>query len=208
MAKRWRKEELTYLKRYSAKKTAAELAKRFKTDVGELTDRLEELELSTKDGKGYKEPYVDPTLTEYEAGLQAFYAGKWSVAAKKFGQVVDESDQPDIASRARIFLAACQERDRGEEPVEDPYLEAVAAKNRGDYELALELCGRGGRRGKDERFAYLAASALALSGQTDEAIKVLLQAVEMEPENRIHAFHDPDFAALKGEPEFDGLYQE
>jgi tetratricopeptide (TPR) repeat protein len=207
MAKRWRKEEQTYLKRYAAKKTAADLAKRFKTDVAELTIQLEELELSSKDGLGYKEPYVDPTLTEYEAGLQAYYAGKWSVAAKKFDQVAAQSDQPDIVSRARIFLTACQEHDAGEEVSEDPYLDAVAAKNRGEYDAALELCARGGRRGKDERFAYLAASALALDEQTEEAIKVLLQAIEMEPQNRIHAFHDPDFASLKGEPGFDALYE-
>ncbi|HVS62942.1 MAG TPA: hypothetical protein VMT85_05485 [Thermoanaerobaculia bacterium] len=208
MAKRWRKEEKTYLRRYAAKKTVAELATRFKTDTGDVVAQLEELERSSKDGQGYKEPYVDPTLTEYEAGLEAYYAKKWSVAAKKFSHVVEESDQPDIAARARVFLAACEEREAGaEEEGEDPYLEAVAAKNRGDYEAALELCGRGGRRGKDERFAYLAASALALQGQTDEAVKVLLQSIEMEPDNRIHAYHDPDFASLQGVPEYDALYE-
>jgi tetratricopeptide (TPR) repeat protein len=208
MAKRWRKEEKTYLRRYAAKKSVAELATRFKVDAVEVTAQLEELELSSKDGQGYKEPYVDPTLTEYEAGLEAYYAKKWSVAAKKFSHVAEESDQPDIAARARLFLAACQERDAGSgEESEDPYLEAVAAKNRGDFGTALELSSRGGRRGKDERFAYLAASALALSGQIEEAVKVLLQAIEMEPENRIHAYHDPDFASLQGVPEFDALYE-
>lgn len=208
MAKRWRKEEFTYLRRYAAKKTVAELASRFKTDTDEVTARLEELELCSKDGFGYKEPYVDPTLTEYEAGLEAYHAGKWSVAAKKFSQVVEESDQADIASRARVYLAACEERSAGgDEEVEDPYLEAVAAKNRGEYDVVIDLCGRGGRRGKDERFAYLAASALALSGDTEEAVKVLLQAIEMEPDNRIHAYHDPDFASLEGHPEFDALYE-
>lgn len=208
MAKRWRKEEFTYLRRYAAKKTVAELATRFKADTKEVTARLEELELSSKDGMGYKEPYVDPTLTEYEAGLEAYHAGKWSVAAKKFNQVVEGSDQSDVSSRARIYLAACEERSGGADAdIDDPYLEAVAAKNRGEYDVALELCGRGGRRGKDERFAYLAASALALSGETEEAIKVLLQAIEMEPDNRIHAYHDPDFASLEGEPEFDALYE-
>jgi tetratricopeptide (TPR) repeat protein len=155
--------------------------------------------------KKSKESEVDPTLTEYEAGLEAYYAKKWSAAAKKFSRVA-ESDQPDLAARARIFLAACDEKGAAAEAIEDPYLEGVAAKNRGEYDVALELCGRGGRRGKDERFAYLAASALALSGQTEEAVKVLLQAIEMEPENRIHAFHDPDFDSLDGVPEFDALY--
>jgi hypothetical protein len=83
----------------------------------------------------------------------------------------------------------------------------VVAKNRGDYAAVLEVCARGGRRGKDERFAYLAASALALSGDLDEAVKVLQQAIELNPENRVHAFHDPDFRVLRGHAGFDGLYE-
>jgi hypothetical protein len=68
--------------------------------------------------------------------------------------------------------------------------------------VALELCKRGGRQGKDERFAYLAASIHALRGEHDDALKLLELATEMNPKNRIHAYHDPDFAALRGREGF------
>ena len=51
---------------------------------------------------------------------------------------------------------------------------------------------------KDERFAYLAASIHAAEGRTDEAAKALSRAIELNPKNRVHAFHDPDFAELRG----------
>ena len=63
----------------------------------------------------------------------------------------------------------------------DPYLTAVVAKNRGDLEAAMESCNRGGLKGKDARFAYLAAAIEGLRGNQDEAAKLLLKAIEMDP---------------------------
>ena len=61
----------------------------------------------------------------------------------------------------------------------------------------FQISRKGGRDQKDERFAYLAASIHAVEDRLDEAAEVLARAVELNPKNRIHAFHDPDFAELR-----------
>lgn len=209
MATRWKKTDETYLKRYASSRSSAELAERFGVDEGTVIEKLKELRLVTKDGQGHSEPYIDPLLGVFEKGIGAFHKQQFKEAQKLLAQVEEESDQPDLAARARVYLEACRLRTASpEEPAEeDPFLEAVMAKNTGDFETAMEICSRGGRRGKDERFAYLAASIFALEGNTDEALNVLQTAIELNPKNRVHAYHDPDFDGLRGTSEFNQLFE-
>ena len=109
-----------------------------------------------------------------------------------------------MKDRARQFLLVSRQKLEagGGKPAQDaaetdPYLLAVYEKNRGNLEGALEMSRKGGRDQKDERFAYLAASIHAAEDRLDEAVQALTKAVELNPKNRIHAFHDPDFAELR-----------
>ena len=141
-------------------------------------------------------------LDLYGKGLERLHAGDWAKAAELFEKVLAAADdEPTIAARARQYLAASRQRIDGAGPrpakADDPFLEAVFEKNRGDLDAALALCRKGGRDGKDERFAYLAASIYAVQDRTDEAVEALARAVELNPKNRIHAFHDADFAELR-----------
>lgn len=207
MAKRWKKEQVTYLKRYGKSKTVAELAERFRTNDEEVVAKLVESGVTSKDGYGYQEPFIDPTLADFEKGLKLIHAGKFAEGKKLFAKVAAESEQVDLAARARSYLVTVQRRTAGQTGTEDPYLEAVLAKNDGDLEGALDACSRGGRRSKDERFAYLAASIRALQGETGEALELLGLAIELNPKNRVHAFHDPDFESLHNEPQFVELFE-
>jgi tetratricopeptide (TPR) repeat protein len=151
----------------------------------------------------------DPALAALTQGLAALQAKDWAKAVQLFEQAVEQSDQPEVKDRAKQFLAAsrhkAEDAARGEarpakgaaddEP--DPYLLAVYEKNRGNLEQALEISRQGGRDQKDERFAYLVASIHAVEDRLEEAAQVLAKAVELNPKNRIHAFHDPDFAELR-----------
>lgn len=149
--------------------------------------------------------YVDPGVAPYESALKAFYGGKYDKAEKLFEQAGEATEQTDLAARARTFQLACRQRLEDAPAPDDPFLEAVIAKNSGDFDTAMELCTRGGRRGKDERFAYLAASVAAVRGDSDDAITLLQQAIEMNDENRIHAYHDPDFDGLREDETFEQL---
>jgi tetratricopeptide (TPR) repeat protein len=147
----------------------------------------------------------DPGVDGLEKGLRALYAKKYPQAEKHLAQAAAAAEQSDVASRARRYLAVARER-LAKEVTPDPYLEAVYERNRGNLEVALEICGRGGRTGKDERFAHLAASIHAARGDTDKAAKLLETAIQLDPRNRILAYHDADFAALREHPEHAGLF--
>lgn len=207
MAKSWKDSEIDYLKRFAKSKTLKQLAQRFGTDADAVTGKLVELDLTTKDGKPETGAAADPILGVYENAVREAYRGKWKQAAALFEKVVAEGDQPEISERARQYLAACRRRlAPDDDGGVDAYTSAVFAKNRGDYDQALSICKEGGRSKKDERFAFLAASIYSLTEREEEAAEALALAIEMNPKNRVHAFHDPDFAALRGQKEHAHLF--
>jgi tetratricopeptide (TPR) repeat protein len=141
----------------------------------------------------------DPALDALTQGLAALQAKDWTKAVERFEAAVELSDRLEVKDRARQFLTASRQKAGGEGKggESDPYLQALYEKNRGNLEEALEMSRKGGRDQKDERFAYLAASIHAVENRLDEAAEGLAKAVELNPKNRIHAFHDPDFAELR-----------
>jgi tetratricopeptide (TPR) repeat protein len=208
MSRKWRKEDDTYFKRYARKRTLDELVARFRTEPDQVKAHLEELKLQTKDGHGYQEPWVDPALADFEKGLAAFHTNKIATASKHFQVVLDSSDESDLRNRAQVYLDVCEARESvDDEKSDDPFLEAVVAKNLGDFEAAMAVCNAGGRRSKDERFAYLAATVKAAAGEEEEALALLRQAIEMNPENRVHAFHDSDFDSMRSSADFEELFE-
>ena len=208
MAKRWKAPEITYLKRYAKIRTLDELAKRFKTKPDEVEKKLVELVLTSKDGRGIKPRRKLPLVGEFERGLKAFDKGKYAEAKKHFNRVIEETGEIDLAARAKRYLKISQAKTTKKKrvPAKDPFLEAVYQRNRGNLDQALAICSRGGRQGKDERFAYLAASIYAVLDDKESAAKYLELAIELNPKNRIHAFHDNDFESLRSDPELRQLF--
>lgn len=206
--KDWTTKETSYLKRYADSKRLAELAQRFETDEAEVQAKLSELGLSAKDSPPESRLGDEPLLETYEEGLKALYGGARKKAQGLFEKVIEECDQPELAERARQLLtAARREKADGEPETDDDFLRAVFEKNRGHHDKALEIAKRGGRTGKDERFAYLEASVHALEDRLDEAAEALERAIEMNAQNRVHAFHDPDFAGLRSSSEHAELFR-
>jgi tetratricopeptide (TPR) repeat protein len=203
MAKRWKKQEVTYLKRYAEKKHVAELAERFRTNNDEVSRKLTELGLEAKDSASIRALPPDPQLGIFEKGLKALHQNKWREASKYFEKILGETGESDLAQRSRRYLGVChQNLAKAGAKDKDPFLLAVYESNRGNYEEALALCSRGGRQSKDERFAYLAASVYSLTGDLEKASKFLALAIELNPKNRIHAYHDSDFEALRDSSEY------
>jgi len=208
MAKDWSSKEITYLKRYATGKRIAELAQRLEAEEADVQVKLEELGLAAKDSPRKSRLGNEPLLATYEDALRALYGGDRAKAETLFRKVVEECDQPELAERARQLLATSrQDPAAAATESEDDFLQAVYEKNRGNPERALEIARRGGRTGKDERFAYLEASVHAQAERLDDAAAALAKAIELEPKNRVHAFHDPDFAALRKSQEHAGLFR-
>lgn len=208
MAKRWKPQEITYLKRYSKSRTLSELAERFKTKPEEVETKLVDLVLTSKDGRGVKPRRQVPLVDVFERGLKAFEKGKYAEAKKHFNKVLQETGEIDLSARVKRYLLICESQTgkRTKKTAGDPFLQAVYERNRGNLEEALAICSRGGRQSKDERFAYLAASIFAVMEDKENAAKFLELAIELNPKNRIHAFHETDFEVLRSDPEFRQLF--
>lgn len=154
-------------------------------------------------------PFMDPLVELFGRAVAAAQERRWREAAVLFRRLLhDTGDDPGLGESARRYLALCEQRlgngrvSKANESEDDPYLQAVFEKNRGDFAAALALCRRGGRHRRDERMAYLAASILALKGELVEAAELLALAVGQNPKNRVQAFHDSDFAEVLGRAEF------
>lgn len=208
MAKKWKSQEITYLKRYASIRTTAELAERFGAAPDEVTDKLIELGLAAKDSVAPQRLEHDPLMEVLMRGTKALHGKKWKEARKHFEQVLAETDQVELKQVAERYLRICDEQlEPGEQEAEDPFMQAVYERNRGNLEAALDLCSRGGRQGKDERFAYLAAAVYSLQGENERAAQLLGTAIEMDPKNRIHALYDADFEGLRDDQEYAHIFE-
>ena len=147
-------------------------------------------------------------VSDFEEGLGHLHSGRWATAEKAFRRVAESNGGSSLAERCRRFIEVCERR-RSKQPTvaEDAYLSAVIAKNGGDLDEAMEYCNRGGLKGRDQRFAYLAATVEAARGNAAEAVKLLERAIEMDGKNRVHAFWDPDFAEVREDPELNGIFE-
>ena len=142
----------------------------------------------------------DPAIKDFESALSHFQAGKWKQAAKDLAGVLEKTESMRIRASARQYAAICERQIAPEPKIDDPYLAAVVAKNRGHHDEALGLCKKAAA--DDERFVYLQASIHALLGDHESALAQLADAIRLEPKNRVHAYHDPDFEDLRQDEAF------
>jgi len=154
--------------------------------------------------KQSKDPQRE-AMKAFERGLDLLYKKKWAAADKVFAVVVEQQPGTTVAERAKRFRDVCANRS-ADSKVGDSYLNAVFLKNAGDFEASMEYCNRGGLKGRDERYAYLAASLQVLQENHEEGAKLLLRAIELNPANRVHAAHDSDFLSLSSNPDFAEIF--
>ena len=198
--KLWSKTEIAYLKRHADSTSVDELADRFHTDAATVRAKLDEL------GLGDGADGTDRTLDLLGEALELLHDQQWSKAETKLEEALAESDSKQVSDRIQQYLQICRGRTNAPEDSGDAYLDAVYDKNRGEIEAALERVTSAGDAA-DERFVYLRASLEALCGRDDDALETLGKAIELEPKNRVHAYHDPDFASLKGSEGWQELIQ-
>ena len=202
MAKRWKKEEITYLRRYAKKRTLLELTERFRIEAEAVENKLAELGLQTVDGMGLVNLAEDPVVQLFEQGVKAVHDEKYGEAKRLLKKVVTQGDMVDLVHRAQQYLALVDRRSGDDGDTRDPYLRAVIEYNSGDLESAETACKREGRLGKDDRFAYLGAAIAVSREEFDLALERLETAVELNPRNLIQARQDVDFDELREMPEF------
>jgi tetratricopeptide (TPR) repeat protein len=156
-------------------------------------------------------PVLDPqtaaAMKLYAEAMKHFNSQSYRRAKDIFEKVLTGPSR-ELADRARVHLVICEQRMQRTAPVhlrsaDDHYHFAVSQINAGNYEDARAHLEKARKlASKADHVYYALASVYALTGETDEALAQLAQAIKLRPENRYHARHDADFRLLQDEPRF------
>lgn len=139
----------------------------------------------------------------YEQGVAALQAHDYSRASALLRSVLSRyPEEKELHERVRLYLNICERHmaPRGVSPStpEERVFAATLAFNAGDYDEALEHLRIASQESpENDHVLYMLASVLALRDELDEAISYLLRAIELNPDNRAMARHDPDLEPLR-----------
>ena len=155
------------------------------------------------------DPRFAQAVQNYEAGLRALQAHKYD-KAKTYFEKVAAGPSPELADRALVHLATCnQQMSRVATTFKTPEEQfdyAVSLMNMGDYVTARENFEALTNRFPKLDFIWYGMAALnCLTGRFPEAISNLSEAIRLKPANRYQARNDSDFKNLVDDPRFTEL---
>ena len=139
----------------------------------------------------------------YEQGVAALQEHDYARASSILRSVLSRyPEEKELHERVRLYLNVC---DRHMTPAaaspstpEERVFAATLAFNAGDYDEALRHLRVATEASRDNDHAlYMLATVLTLGDKLEEAVPHLLRAIELNPENRGMARHDPDLEALR-----------
>jgi len=139
----------------------------------------------------------------YEQGVAALQAHDYSRASSILRSVVSRyPNEKELHERVRLYVNVCERHmaPRGVAPStpEERVFAATLAFNAGNYDEALEHLRTASRESPDhDHVLYMLATVLTLLNESDEAVPHLLRAIDLNPENRAMARHDPDLEPLR-----------
>lgn len=153
---------------------------------------------------------VVQAMKQYEEAMRHFNRQSYRRAKDIFEKVVVGHSR-ELAERARVHLAMCEQRLQRAEPLrlrtaDDHYHYAVSQINLCNYDAARAHLEKARKLSpKADHIFYALASVAALIDEPEEALEHLDRAIKLRPENRYHARHDGDFAYLQDDPRFQEL---
>jgi tetratricopeptide (TPR) repeat protein len=139
----------------------------------------------------------------YEQGVAALQAHEFARASAVLRSVLSRyPEERELHERVRLYLNVCERHmaPRAAFPTtpEERVFAATLAVNAGNYDEALDHLRTASSEAPEHDHAlYMLASVLALRDALDEAVPLLLRAIELNPDNRTLARHDPDLEALR-----------
>ena len=143
----------------------------------------------------------------YEQALEALQRRELRVAARRFEKVIkDFPEERELHERSRRYLQVC-ERSTTPAPapqgLEERVYAATLALNAGSEQEALEHLEAAVSEAPDsEQVQYMLAVARAAAGDETTAVTHLLRAIELNPDNRFLARHEPSFETLQEDEAF------
>jgi len=155
------------------------------------------------------DPRFAQAVQNYEAGLKSLQAHKYD-KAKTYFEKVAAGPSPELADRAHVHLATCNQQmsrvSTSFKTPEEQFDYAVSLMNMGDYVTAREnFDALTGKYPKLDFIWYGAAALNCLTGHFPEAIANLSESIRLNPANRYQARNDSDFRNLADDPRFTEL---
>ena len=144
----------------------------------------------------------------YEQGVAALQAHDFARASALLRSVLSRyPEERELHERVRLYLNVCERhmapRAAFPSTPEERVFAATLAVNAGNYDEALDHLRTASSEAPEHDHAlYMLASVLTLRDALDEAVPLLLRAIQLNPDNRTLARHDPDLEALR---EFDSV---
>ena len=135
--------------------------------------------------------------------MAALQSHEYSRASSALRSVLSRyPEERELHERVRLYLNVCERHMAPRTAVpstpEERVFAATLAVNVGNLDQALEhLNAACSAVPEHDHALYMLASVLTAREQIDEAIPVLLRAIDLNPDNRSRARHDPDFEALR-----------
>jgi tetratricopeptide (TPR) repeat protein len=155
------------------------------------------------------DPQLTQLLQSYETGLRAMQEHKYDKAKTALQKVVAGNNR-ELADRATVHLNACnQQLEKTSTQFKTPeehYDFAVSLINLGDYVGAREhLDSLSKQVPKADYVAYGFAALDCLTGHSEDSLRNLARAIELNPALRFQARNDSDFQNLSEDPRFTEL---
>lgn len=146
--------------------------------------------------------YVE-AVALYEQGVAALQEHDYPRASSVLRSVlVRYPEEKELHERVRLYVTVCERhmapRALSPNTPEERVFAATLAFNAGNYDEALEHLRTASRESPDhDHVLYMLATVLALRDEYEQAVPHLLRAIDLNPENRSMARHDPDLEPLR-----------
>jgi tetratricopeptide (TPR) repeat protein len=149
------------------------------------------------------------TLALYETALKLMQAGKFEKAHSAFTQMLASAPH-DFADRIRMYISACVAQiSKGAttfETHEERYDYAISLLNHGHYEDAREHFHEILLKDKSADYAFYGLALLSsMTGDTQQCIEHLTEAIRLNAQYRFQARSDSDFDSVADDPRFTEL---
>lgn len=150
-----------------------------------------------------------PAFQHYQAAIQLVQQGKYDKALAAFEKLLPAAP-PEIVERCRMYIITCQRQQEQAKLAfltpEEHYDYAVSQLNTGYYEEARDQFQSILTGYPDADYAFYGLALLdAITGRTQDCIKNLTRAIQLNPKNRLQARADNDFQSMVDDPRFTEL---
>lgn len=150
-----------------------------------------------------------PSYAQYQAAMQLMHEGKYEKARAAFEKLIPNA-APELLDRCRTYLAVCERHATkvtlSFNTAEEQYDYAISLLNTGNYEDARDQFESLLRKNNLAGYAHYGLAVLnSMTGQAEECLDHLRNAIDLDPRNRIQARGDADFVDMADDPRFTEL---